>query len=261
MPKKSILILIPTYNAEDSIGETLQRLFDTFPTYTNECAFSVVLVDNASTDKTLKRARFFQKFGLTIFSFSEHLPNRVDNWNRCLDIFEESGADYAKFLFTGDSLLLEGVKKQVEKAAQFEEETLEKAHLITSPHEVVPVQGDPYQMCWVNFPESSLFLNMEDALEKSKNCGNWIAGSISAPLFSSQIVRGVRFDNTFQWASDWMFWVDLLEKAGGVLFTKEPCAIFQMSSRKHYAELAGSSKAQEEEGQIKKYLLTLIANL
>ena len=259
--KKKILILIPVYNAEDSIGETLQRLFDSFmgdfPTF--ELYFS--LIDNGSTDKTVRVAQYFQKFGLSIFSFA-HTPKRTENWNRCLDVLQKSGCDYGKFLFTGDSILPEGLAEQVDCIADYERENPnKKVHMTTSPHQVRVSLTEDYYMNHVPNSDRYKFFDKKNAWKRNKDSGNWMAGCVSVPLFSKEVVREARFNPTLQWASDWLFWLEVMDRADGVLFTKEPVAVFDMQSRKHYAELASSKLASLEEEDVQELISQRLKHL
>lgn len=61
--KPEVSIIIPTYNCEDYIAQALESVFA--QTYSN---FEIILVDDASTDSTLKIARSFRDPRLKIFA-------------------------------------------------------------------------------------------------------------------------------------------------------------------------------------------------
>jgi glycosyltransferase involved in cell wall biosynthesis len=77
MPK--ISVVVPTYNAQTYIGETLQSLLD------QDADFEIVLVDDASTDGTLDTVRAFHDSRIRVFPL-EHNQGRASNANRAFSL-------------------------------------------------------------------------------------------------------------------------------------------------------------------------------
>ena len=95
MHNKLVSILIPVYNRENLILETLESAIN--QTYKN---IEIIVVDNCSTDDTLKVVENFAKKDKRV----KVLKNKknlgpVLNWKRCLD---EASGEIAKILFSDD---------------------------------------------------------------------------------------------------------------------------------------------------------------
>lgn len=100
------LIAIPTHNAEDFVARTLRSCVN--QTLKSE----ILVVDNCSTDRTREIVEKFQKHYDNIrLVVNERNLGRVGNWNRCLDLFDETSYEYIKFVFVGDELLPECVER------------------------------------------------------------------------------------------------------------------------------------------------------
>lgn len=94
------VITIPVYNGEQFIARTLDSCLN--QTLTTE----VWVVDNCSTDRTVAIVESYQKQHPQVKCFNnEKNLGRTGNWNRCLELFEQSNFEYIKFLFAGDEVL------------------------------------------------------------------------------------------------------------------------------------------------------------
>ena len=103
---KKVSILIPCYNSEKWVGETLDCcLRQTYPN------IEVVLVDDGSTDNSLAIAREYEKKDKRIRVFSQ--PNSGGCRARNL-AFEKSTGDYIKYLDADDLISDDMIEKQVE---------------------------------------------------------------------------------------------------------------------------------------------------
>lgn len=90
-----VSILIPVYNRENIIAETIQSALD--QTYTN---IEVVIVDNASSDNTWQVIQSFATQDSRIKAFrNETNLGPVRNWLRCI---EEATGEYGKILWSDD---------------------------------------------------------------------------------------------------------------------------------------------------------------
>lgn len=96
--KNKVSILIPVYNRESLLGECIESALS--QTYDN---FEVVIVDNASTDKTWEVCQAWaERDGrIRIFRNEENI-GPVRNWQRCIDL---AYGEYSKFLFSDDLLM------------------------------------------------------------------------------------------------------------------------------------------------------------
>jgi glycosyltransferase involved in cell wall biosynthesis len=90
-----VSILIPVYNRQDIVGETIESALA--QTYANT---EIIIVDNCSTDNTWGILERFENNNdqIKIFKNDENL-GPVLNWKRCID---EAKGEYAKILFSDD---------------------------------------------------------------------------------------------------------------------------------------------------------------
>jgi glycosyltransferase involved in cell wall biosynthesis len=101
---KLVSILIPVYNRESLIEETVQSALS--QTYKN---IEIIIVDNKSTDKTWE---VLQKLAskdnrIKIFQ-NERNIGPVRNWKRCID---EANGEYGKILWSDDLIAREFLEK------------------------------------------------------------------------------------------------------------------------------------------------------
>ena len=101
MPKVSVII--PTYNREEYICETIQSVLD--QTYKD---FEIIVVDDGSTDNTKKKLEIFgSKIKLTEQKNSERAISRNNG-------IKNSGGKYIAFLDSDDIWIKDKLEKQVE---------------------------------------------------------------------------------------------------------------------------------------------------
>jgi glycosyltransferase involved in cell wall biosynthesis len=99
-----VSILIPVYNRENIIAETIQSALD--QTYSN---IEVVIVDNASVDNTWKVIQSFSEKDSRIKAFrNETNLGPVRNWLRCV---EEATGEYGKILWSDDLIAPDFIEK------------------------------------------------------------------------------------------------------------------------------------------------------
>lgn len=107
--KNKVSILIPVYNRELLLEECIESALN--QTYDN---FEVVIVDNASTDRTWEVCQAWAERDerIRIFRNDKNL-GPVRNWQRCLD---EATGEFCKFLFSDDKLLPDCIQTMVKTA-------------------------------------------------------------------------------------------------------------------------------------------------
>ena len=95
MSQPIVSILIPTYNRQDLITETVQSALS--QTYQD---FEIVIVDNQSTDNTYQVCLDLAKTDSRIRVYqNEENIGPVRNWQRCVEL---AHGEYAKILFSDD---------------------------------------------------------------------------------------------------------------------------------------------------------------
>ena len=103
---KKVSILIPTYNREKIISETIDSALS--QTYSN---IEVIIVDNASTDDTWNVIQAYAKKDNRIKAFrNESNIGPVRNWLRCVD---EASGEYGKILWSDDLIAPTFLEKTV----------------------------------------------------------------------------------------------------------------------------------------------------
>jgi len=99
-----VSVLIPVYNRESIIAETIQSALN--QTYIN---IEVIVVDNASTDKSWQVIQSFVKKDSRIKAFrNETNLGPVRNWLRCV---EEATGVYGKILWSDDLIAPDFIEK------------------------------------------------------------------------------------------------------------------------------------------------------
>ncbi|QHU98999.1 glycosyltransferase family 2 protein [Synechocystis sp. CACIAM 05] len=95
MSKPTVSILIPTYNRENLITETVQSALN--QTYQD---FEIIIVDNQSTDNTYQVCLDLAKTDprIRVYQNEENI-GPVRNWQRCVEL---ANGEYAKILFSDD---------------------------------------------------------------------------------------------------------------------------------------------------------------
>ena len=95
MKHPTVSILIPVFNRENFIGECIESALS--QTYSD---IEVIVVDNASTDRTWDICKHFASIDSRILIFrNEENVGPVLNWKRC---FDEASGVYGKVLFSDD---------------------------------------------------------------------------------------------------------------------------------------------------------------
>jgi len=95
-----LAVLIPVFDGGNLLHRTVASCLNSG---LDRSRFSVIVVDNASTDGSLD--------GIDAGVFVHRNPSnlgRTGNWNRALEIAEEEGFTYATFLFVGDEWIPRG---------------------------------------------------------------------------------------------------------------------------------------------------------
>jgi len=95
MKSVKVSILIPTYNSEKYIEETIESAL--VQTYKN---FEIIIVDNASNDNTFKIMQEYAKKhdNIKIFKNEENI-GPIKNWMKCIS---EASGKYGKILWSDD---------------------------------------------------------------------------------------------------------------------------------------------------------------
>ena len=107
MNQKKVSILIPTFNSEKYIDQTIESALN--QTYND---FEVILVDNASSDNTWKIIEKYKKNNSSIIASFRNYENigPIRNWMKCIEL--ASGA-YGKIVWSDDIIESNFLEKTV----------------------------------------------------------------------------------------------------------------------------------------------------
>jgi len=228
------MILIPTFNAENFLERTLVSALNQIK------KVDIVVVDNCSTDNTIKIAR---KYDVEIVQNSLNL-GRIGNWNKCIEIAQEKKASFFKLLFAGD-ILKENAFEEYEKVF-----INQNIGLITSKYEIV--EKDSSKTINQTIEKEKSFTSKE-ALELNLQKRNWYA-SPTIQAFRTESIKDVRFDDKLPWAADCKFCIDL-SKQTEVYYVDKVLAEFHKDSRRYLDSQSNKLSSISEEMYIMTNLM------
>ena len=106
MENEKVSILIPVYNREQLISDTINSAMN--QTYKNT---EIIIIDNKSTDKTYKIAKVFERKDarIKVFQNKENI-GPVRNWEKCV---KYASGDFVKILFSDDLMKREFVTESL----------------------------------------------------------------------------------------------------------------------------------------------------
>lgn len=244
-----ILVCIPSYNAEESIATTIESALG--QSIKN---FKILVVDNRSTDKTAEIVENIWRANDNSEKI-EFIANplnigRIQNWNKCLELFLLSDFDYLKLLFTGDTIkkdcleiLFNGFKKYNNRPG-----------IIVAGYNAI--EKDLVKKTQI-FSEEK-YLTSKDGLMLFVKNGNWVGAPLSC-MFSKNAVRDIRFNECFDFTADYMFYIELIAKYDA-LCINENIGNFSLLQRKHFKKYKTSLFAHIEEIHTRYYALTKLKN-
>lgn len=203
---KKVSILIPCYNSEKWVGETLDCCLR--QTYSN---IEVILVDDGSTDKSLTIAREYEKRDERIHVFSQ--PNSGGCRARNL-AFEKSTGYYIKYLDADDLMSDDMIEKQVKR--------------LEENNDSLCVATCAWQEFWgttnVNFRKRFIYKDYNDPIELLTDL--WTKCemfAVTCYLVPRQLVSLVgAWDERLTKNQDGEFFCRILSKASKVLFCESP---------------------------------------
>ena len=101
-----VSICIPVFNGEKTIAKTIDSILN--QTYKN---IEIFIVDNRSTDSTVKIVQKFTDTRIHLILNDIHLPCAEYNWNRC---FQHARGEFMAIFHADDIYLPQMVSRQVE---------------------------------------------------------------------------------------------------------------------------------------------------
>ena len=236
---KDLIVMIPTYNAEKYIATSINSIKNQ-----NE-NINILVVDNQSTDSTVE---ILKNEGIDFVVNDKNL-GRIGNWNKCLDIFEDSEFKWLQFCFMGDELS--------------ENYSQEISHVIENLENSVTTISWPYR-----------FNDNKNKISKSPSkfnsdciksyeeviieigAGNYL-GAIISVLLSKESIKNNRFDEEFIGIS---LFYDRALTTGNTYYLNKPITQFNQNSHKTFA-LSLSEHGIFEKVYLRSYLNEKYKNL
>ena len=184
MSSPLITVILPVYNRENYLREAIQSILD--QTYKN---FELLIVDDASTDNSLRVAKDFQDPRIRIIS---NKVNKGVSFSRNKGIFEAKG-DLIAFMDSDDISLSDRLWKQVR---------------ILEDKKDVSICGS-----WLTFMSTGKILRAREYHEEIK-CNMLIFCSMSVGLVMAraEVFDDNWFDTTMRYGEDYELWSRLIWK-------------------------------------------------
>lgn len=234
--EKKILVCVPSYNAEGTITTTLESALN--QSIRN---YKILVIDNCSTDRTAEVVENIRRVNSNSekIEFVANFSNlgRIQNWNRCIELFLLGDFDYLKFLFTGDTLHKNSLGVLLESFNMYDD----KLGLVVAGYHAI--ENDLVKKTQIF--NGGKYLTSKDGLMFFVKNGNWVGAPLSC-MFSKNAIRDIRFNESFDFTADYMFYINLVSKHDA-LCIDENIGNFSLLQRKHLQKYKNSLFAKIEE--------------
>lgn len=228
MKPGSITVIIPCFNCQSTIAETLASVASqTLPPE------EVILVDDGSSDQTWEVLHDLKANAYPDLIILSH-PYRLNygsSMARCLGVHHASG-EFIAFLDADDVFAPTKLERQLAAFRQYPE--------IVMCHTAVKVIGDPdqafyFESAFSGSPNGPYWLRRQkDYLIRNRIC-------ISSSLVRADVLNRVPFSFVGkQGVEDWLCW-SLLASQGQFLYLPEPLTLYRVHPSSITARLTGSS--------------------
>lgn len=223
MPEPLISILIPLYNAEPFIEDTLRSVLE--QNYHN---LEVIITDDRSTDASVSRVLRFRDPRIRLIVNEENMgPEK--NWNRALS---EARGKYIKLACCDDLLEKDCIAKQ---AAVLEDPRFANVGLVSCSRFIINSQNR--KILWRSFGKLSGRYDGRQIIKKIIRSGNNPVGEPAAGLFRSDMVeKNGGYRAVAPYVIDLDFWIRLLAKSD-IYIISEPLCSFRISQNSWSARL------------------------
>ena len=211
------LVAIPMYNAENEISETIQSCIN------QKTKPDILIIDNCSSDNSYQIAKNFKDLNENIYLLKNDINvGRVNNWNKCLEIFYKSHHKYIRFLFTGDT---------------YESNCIEKTEDIFEKHNDIAILISAYYfhrsnrsiaISKKNIPEGKY--DLEDMIKK-KLYPSRFSGTLLSNCFNKTKMNNIYFDENYHGTATF---TNEIIKNGHLYYSNEKLCSFKQQHRKHF---------------------------
>jgi len=218
MPK--ISVCIPVYNGETYVAETIQSvLSQTYPD------FELVIIDNASTDKTVSIVKSFTDSRIRLIQ-NETNVGMLENWNNCL---RYGTNEYIQLLCADDVLVRDNFEKKVAVLEEFPE-----VGMVFSGSNIINETGKAI-MKRRPFRSSGLWDGKRLARRSFRN-HNYNAEPSNVMFRKSTSLKVGNFDPDLWFTLDWNYWLRMCTVTK-VYYINELLYGFRISTTSETAQL------------------------
>jgi len=230
MTSPVVSVCIPVYNTERFILDAVRSVLS--QTYQD---FEIVIVDNASTDRTPALLATLDDPRIRVFHNEQNIGAQ-GNFNRAVSLAQ---GEYVKVLCADDVLYPTCLERQ---AAVFEADTDRGIAVVSCARDIIDERGTRWMTR--GFPAKAGRVPGPGAIKMTVRSGTNIFGEPAAVLARTDAVKAAGgFDPRFGFCLDLDLWCRLL--AGGDLYVlDDPLCGFRVSNQSWSAALA--SRQQHE---------------
>ncbi len=230
-------VLVPVYNGQDFIRETLERVLE--QDYED---FDVLVCDNASTDYTVDEIKKVQDDRIRFFQNETNL-GMGGNWNRLLS---EADGEYIIFVCADDLLLPGALRKKADVLDRYPD-----VNLVFSASDIVNEKGKkiftrrPYK-------GSQMFVGSE--IQKKLFVEKNIFAEPTNNMLRRNATKQVgEFDTNLWYTIDWDYWIRMTN-TGNVYYIDESMSGFRVSGSSATGTSTSERVLKDEEVFMQKYV-------
>ena len=177
------LICIPVFNGASYIEKSIKSCLS------QTVKVEIWVFDNCSTDDTCEIVNQYLSKHKNIKLFvNEYNLGRIGNWNRCLDRFMDSHYEYIKFLFPGDEIFSDCIRKVEEIFSQNR-----NLGAVFFPYKFINTDGK--SSIYRTFDRDKIF-NPEEITKIQLSEGSQL-GAIVCNVYSRAAISNHRFNENF----------------------------------------------------------------
>lgn len=215
--KPLVSLLIPTYNGEKFIRETLKSALKQ-----SMRNLEIIVMDDDSKDNTLSIVQEFSDPRIRIFARKDNVGAQA-NWNRGVD---EIRGKYFKLLPQDDLMATDCLAKQV---AILDADKNEEIALVFSSRQVIGPKGDIRMVRGFGRRITGKY-GADDLVRSCILSGSNLIGEPGSGLFRSALIKKIGpYSSEFPYVIDMDYWFRVLEYGSG-FYISEPLTSFRVSA-------------------------------
>jgi len=230
MSKPQITVALPVYNGQEFLAQAIDSVLK--QTFTD---FELLILDNCSTDGTLKIAESFRDPRIRIVSNEKNI-GMIGNWNKAVEM---ALGDYLKILSHDDLLEPTCLAEQFKG---FQKATRKNIGIVTSKRQIINESGK------VVMPGLGLFgptrlISGRAVARKVVRAGRNIIGEPSVVLLRTSVLKTLGGFEEPQFTPDIKMWLKILRDSD-LLFINENLAKYRLSSTSTSNSILSSQGSQ-----------------